>query len=508
MKNKKNNFIDSNRQIKYGAIISYLLIIFNTVAGLLYTPWMVNLIGKSDYGLYTLAMSVINLFLMDFGLSQAVSRFVSKYNAEGKQEKINKLLGIAYKLYLFIDIIILTIFIIIFFNIESIYQGLTTEELLRFKIVFSIAGIFSVIQFLFISFDGILNAYEKFIELKVCDLINRILSITLIIISLYKGYGLFALVCANALSGLFTIIMKYFIIKNSTPIKVNYRYFNREMTKEITSFSFWSAIVSIAQRLIFNITPTIIGVVSKSGNIGIFGVASSLEGYVYTLASAINGLFLPRITRLISTENWEQHILELMIKIGRIQLYIIGLIVIGFISIGHDFVLLWMGEGFSHSFYSAVLLILPSVIYLPQQIGNTAVVALNKVQYQAKIYVIMAIFNVVLSFLFTFYWGSIGASLAICVAYFVRSIGMNKIYHSELNLDTKKFFKNTHVDIVPKLFVVFLLSISYNFMFFEVSWINLIIKGVLILLTFIFVVWFFTMNNYEKQLIKRMLNRI
>lgn len=508
MKNSRNELVESNRQIKYGAIISYVLIIFNTIAGLLYTPWMVNVIGKSDYGLYTLAMSVINMFLMDFGLSQAVSRFVSKYNAEGKQQKINNLLGITYKLYLLIDLIIMAVFAFIFLNIENIYQGLTVEELLRFKIVYSIAAIFSIIQFLFISFNGILNAYERFIELKTCDLINRILSILFIIIALYNGFGLYALVLANAISGTVTIILKYIVIKRKTLVKVNIKYYDTEMRKEITNFSFWTAIISVAQRLIFNITPTIIGIVSISGNIGVFGVASSLEGYVYTLANAINGLFLPRITRLISAENWEQNILELMIKIGRIQLYIIGLIVIGFITIGYDFVLLWMGEGFSNSFYGAVLLILPSIISLPQQIGNTAVVALNKVRSQAKVYIVMAVFNVVLSFMFTFYWGAIGASLAICIAYFIRSIGMNRIYRLELNLDTKKFFKNTHLDIMPKLFIILVISIMYNYIFSEVSWLTLIIKGVLILITFFIIVWFFSMNDYEKKLIKKVIYKI
>ena len=51
-----------NNQIKLGAIISYLSIGFNILAGLLYTPWMVQQIGKSNYGLYTLATSLITLY--------------------------------------------------------------------------------------------------------------------------------------------------------------------------------------------------------------------------------------------------------------------------------------------------------------------------------------------------------------------------------------------------------------------------------------------------------------
>ena len=81
--------INSRDQIKIGAILSYLSIGINIIAGLLYTPWMVDTIGKSDYGLYTLANSLITLFLVDFGLSSAVSRYVAKYRAEGQWDRVD-----------------------------------------------------------------------------------------------------------------------------------------------------------------------------------------------------------------------------------------------------------------------------------------------------------------------------------------------------------------------------------------------------------------------------------
>ncbi|MFR2693345.1 MAG: hypothetical protein ACLTBV_23630 [Enterocloster bolteae] len=55
---KQNN----NSQIKSGAIISYLGIIISTIASLLYTPWMKNHIGDANYGLYTLAGSLVAVF--------------------------------------------------------------------------------------------------------------------------------------------------------------------------------------------------------------------------------------------------------------------------------------------------------------------------------------------------------------------------------------------------------------------------------------------------------------
>ena len=162
-------------QIKTGAIISYAALFLNIVIGLLYTPWMINTIGKADYGLYTLAMSVISLFVFDFGLGSAITRFVSKYLAENRPDKIDELLGLVFKLYLIGDIIILSSLAIIYFFLPSLYQGLSPDDMDKFKIVYIIASLFCVISFPFIPLNGIITAYEKFIQLKSCDLLHKVI---------------------------------------------------------------------------------------------------------------------------------------------------------------------------------------------------------------------------------------------------------------------------------------------------------------------------------------------
>ena len=100
-----NSRLTPQKQLKLGALLSYLAIGINIVSALIYSPWMLQKIGAGNYGLYTLATSLINMFMLDFGISSAVSRFVSKYLAEGKQEKVNQLLGLIYKLFFIIAIV-------------------------------------------------------------------------------------------------------------------------------------------------------------------------------------------------------------------------------------------------------------------------------------------------------------------------------------------------------------------------------------------------------------------
>ena len=121
--------MSSSRQIKLGALMSYVAIAINILTGLFYTPWMIHSIGRENYGLYTLAMSVITLFVFDFGLSSAVTRFIAKYLAEGNQQKANNCLGLVYRLYIIIDIVLFLILTGIFFFIPEIYRELTPDEI-------------------------------------------------------------------------------------------------------------------------------------------------------------------------------------------------------------------------------------------------------------------------------------------------------------------------------------------------------------------------------------------
>lgn len=493
------NEAESKRQIKYGAMISYLSIVINIVAGLLYTPWMIREIGRENFGLYTLATSLISIFLIDFGLGTAVSRFLSKYHAEKKQEAMNNTLGIIFRLYFFITLLISVVLLILYFKLESIYRELTADELVRFKIVYLIIALFSVFSFPALPLNGILTAYEKFIKLNVCNLFNRVFSILLIVLSLKLGFGLYALVTANAISGILTILIKFIIIKRELPLKIHFSYRNLNLIKSIFSFSFWTTVITVAQRFIFNITPSILAAVSGAVSISLFSIGSLIEGYIFTIANAINGLFLPRVSRIVANRSFSDPLLELMIKVGRIQLIMIGLVFIGFLSAGEDFLALWLGKEYEAAYLIAIILVLPSLIDLPQNIADTAITALNLVRRKAVVFIGMATVNILLSWLLSAHWGALGAAISICISYFVRSIGLNIIYY-RMKIKIFIFFKECYLKLSLPLVLASIIGFIIKQQIPAENWNFFLIKGALIVILYFFIMWAIGLNPYEKSL--------
>ena len=497
--------LNSSKQIKIGAIISYGTIVFHIIAGLIYTPWLLSQIGQSDYGLYTLATSLITLFVMDFGLGAAISRYVSRYRAQNNQQAVNDFLGMIYKLYMLVDTVIFLVLLVYFFFIDKVYVNLSAEELEKFKIIYIITATFSVVSFPFSNLNGILTAYEKFIALKLCDFFNKVLNIVLVVIALVLGWGVYALVSVHAIVGLMTIAVKLLIIKQKTPARVNFKFFDKSMLKEIFGFSMWTTVGNLLQRLILGISPSIIAAVCAAGSVevAIFGLASTVEGYVYTFATAINGMFMPRISKIIVDGKKDTELMPLMVRVGRIQLMLVGIISVGFLALGKSFIVdIWNKPDFVQSYYCAVLLLIPNMLYLPMQIANTTLVVENKVKIQAQIFMVMSAVNVVLSLVFSHYWGAIGAALAVFIAYVVRVVLMIIVYQKQMNLNMVKFIKDVFLSMSPYLVLTFVIGfameqfnpLSHGFLRFAINGAVLVgCFGVLMLVK--------GFNQYERNLV-------
>ena len=484
-------------QIRLGAVISYISIGVNILIGLLYTPWMISSIGKENYGIYILATSVITLFLFDFGLGSAVTRFVSRYLAEKRIDKVNNFLGLVAKLYLSIDIVFLCILSGVYFFIPDIYNELTPDEIEKFKVVYVIVATYSILSFPFIPLDGIITAHEKFIQLKIADLFNKVFVVIAMAICLLLDYGLYALVLVNAISGVLTILIKLIVIRRETDVAPELSFKNKDELKDIAGYSGWVTVASLAQRLIFNIAPTILGVVSGSVEIAIFGIAMTFEAYVFSFANALNGLFLPRVTNLTLNDD-SNAVLPLMIRVGRIQIFIIGLLILGFVGVGRDFINLWIGSDFRQVYECTVLLIIPSFFFLPQLIGSNAILAQNKVKSQAYVFLIMGIFNVIVGYFLAEKIGALGFSISVFLAYTLRTIGVDIIFKRDLNIDILTFFKSTFLAMTPAIIIALLVTLSINLYFPANNWVMLGVKTVLLAVSYLLCFWVIGLQKDEK----------
>ena len=491
------NELNSSQQIKYGAMLSYSGIVLYILIGLLYTPWMIRCIGQADYGLYTLAYSIISLFVFDFGISSSVQRFVAKYNAEGRPDKVNMCLSIVYKLYCILDIVLLTVLVTIYFFTPLIYREFSSEQISQFKIVYLIVSVFSVLSFPFIPLNGVLSAHEKFVQLKSCDLFSKITTVFVCVICLWYGYGLVSLVLTNSIIGLLFIGIKIIIVFTDTNVKIDIKNWDKPELKNILGFSMWTMAVALCQRSIFSLAPTILGMFDGALSIAILGVAISLEAYNYSFAYALNGLFLPRISRIL---NEKGDVLPLMIRVGRIQILTIGFVLIMFIIVGQSFIINWLGDNYGASYWCTLLFIVPAFLLLPADVADQTLIADGKVKYRGLGYLIMSCVNIPLSLFLTKYYGLYGLAVSIFCAYMIRNIALYIMYYQILHIDVGVFFKSTFIRMGPGLCTAAVVSSLLVHLFTFAGWLDVLVSALIVTIVYVVVMYLLALNASERNL--------
>jgi hypothetical protein len=120
--------------------------------------------------------------------------------------------------------------------------------------------------------------------------------------------------------------------------------------------------------------------VTGAAQIAVFGIVTTIEGYSYTITTAINGMFMPRISRLVADDKSDKALNKLLVDVGKFQFALNGLIIAGFAVVGRSFIDLWMGESFRDAYYGILLVIVPGSFFNALQIANTTIIVEGKVK--------------------------------------------------------------------------------------------------------------------------------
>lgn len=488
---------------KKSSILSYVSVVFYVIAGFLYTPYLVQTLGVSDYGIYALAASLIGYFSLDFGIGAAQTRLAAKFLAEGKPEKIKDILGITSKIFIGIDVLILLIVSFVYLYADNIFSNLTPSELVRFKNVFIITSLFVLINFPMLPLKGLFQAYDKIFELTLIELVYKITNILVIVGALFCGLGLYGVVVANVGSNIIAQFFRLYYIFKKERLSVNIKAKDKEIVKFITSFSVWATVAMVADKFFFGIIPFLLAAFSNTTEVAFFAIVISIEGYVLSISRSLSGIFLPRVMKMVVGGQSEEERTNLMIKVGRVQLFIVGIIITGLVSLGHEFINHWLGEGFDKSYYCLILVMLPCVFHLTQTIAEELLLATNQVKYRALVYVIGSSLSVLSIVLLAPNYGALAAAVGVFLSFTIaHNVLIDIFYHKKVGVNMLQFFKNCHVKILPVFILCGGLGFALQNYASTPSFSLFLIKGIIWFAISSAILWFLALNREEKKMVR------
>ena len=118
-----------------------------------------------------------------------------------------------------------------------------------------------------------------------------------------------------------------------------------------------------------------------------------------------------------------------------------------------------------------------------------------------ELYIVMAIINILGAILLSPIMGATGICLSIFIAYMVRTIGMDIIFYKNLNIDIFTFFKESYIQMAPLFILCMIIGFTLQYIIPIGGWHGLIIKCIIYCASFGVIMYFFSLNQSEKQLL-------
>lgn len=491
-----------HNQIKSGILLSYISLGVENLISIIVTPFIIRLLGQSDYGLYNLTISIVAyLSILNFGFGSAYIRYYAQYKAKEDNEKIAKLNGMFFWVFSVLGVIVVVIGLVLLINIGAVLgDNLSNLEIDRAKDLVLILVINTAFSFSNIVFTTYAIANESFVFLKMLQIIKSIIKPMVIIPLLILGYGSIGMAIGSLLTTIIIEIGTIFYCICSLKMKFSLKEFDVPLFLNMAKFTSLIFINMISAELSWNVDKYILGRFHGTTCVAIYGLASLINSYYISIGTTISHIFTPRVHQLINLETTNTEITKLFIRLGRIQFMTVATILSGFIFWGKSFIFFFAGAEYSESFSIALILIIPATIPLIQNIGIEIQRAKNMHAFSTWVYLIVAIFNLIITIPLAKKYLGIGAAFGTGLGlFFGNGIIMNWYYNYRIGLDIKLFWKNI-ISIIPSFIFPILLGV-FLLPLFDLSNIFIFLgSGILyVIITFISL-WKLGMNNYEKSL--------
>ena len=495
-------------QLKKGALLSYSNILLTNIIGLVLTPYIIRKLGDSEYGLFTLIGSFVGyLALMNLGINNAVIRFVAKYKAQNDREGEKIFLSTTMWVYFCISFVLVCLGMVAYFNFENIFSdSLTSEEMVKGKIMF----LLFVFNLSFTipggSFQGICEGYERFIFPRLLSIVRYVLrSVTIFAVLMYGGKAISIVVVDTIFSFLAILITALYVFKN-IGIKVSLYGFDKSMVKEIFAYSLWVFLFGIVYKFQWNAGQVVLGINTDTVTVAIYGVGILLGSYYGAFSGGINSVLIPRATQMVVKRSDGLTLTKAMIKVGRLNTFILFFILSGFILFGKAFIFLWVGETYLLSWYIAIMIMLVMTMPLIQAFGNSILEARKKNRYKSILSIVTVGTAVIIGFFLSKDYGIFGIAIPLISAMGINSIIMN-FYYKKI-FDFKILFFFSKAVIIPFGIFLVLTTVTYFLLkYVEIqNWFTLLLGIVIYTFISLTAVFFIAMNDYEKNLIAGILN--
>ena len=349
-------------------------VLVNMLAVLVVMPYLIQRLGASTYGLWSLIGSMTGyLGVLDFGVRPAVGRLIAAHRARGEQQQVNAVISTAFGVLLLVSILvgIATIFAVQLF--PRIFP-VPSAQALDVHHALVLVGLMVAVTFPASVFDGFLWGYERFDLITAIEIPATVVRTALFLTVVSRATPLTSLAAIVTLVTIGSACLKALLCFGLEPdLRLGGRHFAKSKVREIYSYGAWMSFISWSRTLIPQIGPTIIGHRLGTAAVTSFAVARQLVGSTDVLANSATQVLAPRTIAAHATRSdvmQEQLFIEGGKLSSALSLYFFG----GLLCLGMPFIHRWQHGLQDASYAMMVVLMLGELLPISQWLTYSVII--------------------------------------------------------------------------------------------------------------------------------------
>ena len=493
---------------KSAIIVSYFVLLFNTLSSIFLTPILLKYMGVDEYGLYQMVYSVGSyILILDMGIGTVMIRYISELRFKEDKRRESNFAGMIGVLALVVCLIISVGLKIIDVNIESIYSDLSATDYSKSHMMLTLMIVQFVITILANYLHGIINAYERFLLSKTLNLVQIILSFGLTILFVTLGYGAVGIVLAHVIIAMLKMIVECYYVFKVLHFKIRLYYWDSTIIMPVIGLM----LAIFLQNTVLYINTwsdkMILGIMCEKSDVAVYAIACTLITFYSSMTGILSSLFQPQIVKMVVKKTDAKQLTDVVIRVGRWQFMLTGSILAGMALFGRDFITLWVGEKMLRA-WTIFLIITPfMMIPLIQSVCISILNALDKRLYRSLILFLSSVINILITIVLIKQFGPLGAPVGTAISYLLgHIIVLNIYYQRNIKLQVIRMFR----EIMSKTWLSILITslVCTPLLFWsKISIISFGIKCIIFGISIFVLQYFWGFNSEEKSIVNTMLRK-
>jgi len=418
MSNLKTFFsrIMSIEPIRRQSIVSLVWQIALTLIGFLSTMYFARAVGAGVLGAYFLFMAYLSIIglMTDGGFGGAAVKRIS----EGEEPDAY------FSAYVVLCSVFVTVIIMALLTFRSYFVDLDNAGTFTWLLVALVASLLQGAVS-----NGIAGCSKMGIY-ATADFINNVSRILIQVVAVFLGYGVAGLV-GGFVAGMFVraiVQLRFF--------DLHIVYFGWSHLKSLSSFSFWSFLISGGSLVFMNSDAVMIGYFLNNMDVGVYRVIFQFTALAAFITTAFRGTLWPKVSR------WNQtgEIALIEESLSRAFTYSLILAVplfVGGALLGDKLLYFFYGEDFV-SYTTLMLLFSVQIVNISQYFFSTYLTAMNQLKELFKITVVAVVANIVLNAMLIPAIGISGAAVATLATMSLHAVLARRILARKITIRVER----------------------------------------------------------------------